>query len=81
MDVQEINPLTKGTLAQYIVSAVGLTVFTSWLVIVFQKDSFFYPRDSDVLHRTLWPLFYAYGAISINIKRWISPADRRSSLP
>lgn len=69
MNVREINPPTTGTLAQYIVATVSLTVITSWLAIAFQKDSVFYPRDSDVLRRTLWPLFYAHGAIFNKIKR------------
>ena len=60
------------TLAHYIESVIGLTLFTSWAMIALQKDSTFYPSDSTVWHRTLWPFYYVYGAIS-------SRANRRSA--
>jgi len=78
MNVREIHEFTKETLANYVGAAVGLTLFTSWLALALQKDSSFYPSDSGVLRRTLWPLFYVYGTISTNIRGWRGPGDHRS---
>lgn len=78
MNVREMHDSTNETLAKYIGAAVGLTLLTSWLAITLQKDSFFYPSDSSVLRRTLWPLFYVHGVISTNIRGWRGPADHRS---
>ncbi|KAI9568117.1 hypothetical protein HD554DRAFT_2022923, partial [Boletus coccyginus] len=78
MNVREMHDSTNETLAKYIGAAVSLTLLTSWLAITLQKDSFFYPSNSGVLRRTLWPLFYVHGVISTNIRGWRRPADHRS---
>ena len=70
MNVGEINPGTTENLAHYVEAVVGLTLFTSWLVIAMQKDSFFFPPDSSVMHRTLWPLYFVNGVISTEIRKW-----------
>ena len=77
MNVREINPSTTATLAQYVGAAVGLTLFTCWLVVAFQKDSLFFPPHSGVLRRTLWPLFYMNGVLSTEIKTWLKPTNHR----
>ncbi|KAF8553790.1 hypothetical protein OG21DRAFT_1186917 [Imleria badia] len=80
MDIVEIKPtsLTDGketlNLADYIEAVAGLTLFTSWLIIALQKDSHFHQRNSSVLRRAWWPLFYG----SAKIKGWLEPANRRS---
>ena len=80
MNVREINNSTNETLAHYVWAAVGLTLFVSWLAIALQKDSSFHQRNSGVLYRTLWPLFYARGILSTEIRGWTEPAGRRSPL-
>jgi len=79
MNVREIDNSTNQTLTHYVGAAVGLTLFTSWLVIAVQKDSSFHRKNSGVLHRTLWPLFYAHDLISTEIRGGIEPTGRRSS--
>jgi hypothetical protein len=82
MNVREINNSTNETLAHYVWVAVGFTLFVSWLVVALQKDSSFHQRNSGVLRRTLWPLFYAHALISTvtEIRGWIVRAGRRSPL-
>ena len=60
MNVHEINPPTKGSLTQYIVITVGLTVLTSWVAISLQTESTFHPRGCSVWRRAFWPFFYLF---------------------
>ena len=81
MNIKGILPPSVGpteTLAHYIESVIGLTLFTSWAVIALQKDSSFYPSDSTVLRRTLWPFYYVYDVIS-RIRARQKSANRRSA--
>ncbi|KAG9311758.1 hypothetical protein JVU11DRAFT_8001 [Chiua virens] len=78
MNVYQINPPTTGTLAQYVEITVGLTLLTSWIAIALQKYNPFYPANSGVLCRALWPLFCAYDFISRETRRWRRLRDNRS---
>ncbi|KAF9239348.1 hypothetical protein BU15DRAFT_88111 [Melanogaster broomeanus] len=57
MNVYEINPNTTESLARYAEATVGLTMLTSWLVIAFQNHSSFFPENSRIWRRLVWPVF------------------------
>ena len=77
MNVIEINPSTKETLAHYVEVAVGLTVLTSWVAIALQKESAFHPQDCNIWRKVLWPGFYVFYLISTAIKQGLESIERR----
>lgn len=73
MNVREINPNTYGSLDIYVEVAIGLTVFTSWVAIALQAESYFHPDAASVVRRALWPVFYAYNLIATLVNRAFDP--------
>lgn len=59
MNVNEISG-TKGqeTLVHYVAVALALTCATSWLVVAFHSGSPFVAKDSTLVQRAGWPVFY-----------------------
>ena len=56
MNVNEINPGTKGTLSKYFATALPLTILTAWVITAFQSEAIF-PEGASVVKRLLWPFF------------------------
>lgn len=76
MNVRQINPSTTATLDHYVEVTIGLTLLTSWVAIALQKESYFCPKDTKIVGRALWPLFYVYNLISTLIKLGFRPTER-----
>ncbi|KAG9311756.1 hypothetical protein JVU11DRAFT_7999 [Chiua virens] len=75
MNVGEINPGTKETLARYVEVTIGLTVLTTWIAIALQRHSTFHERGDGIEKRALWPIVYAYRLIHTLFKRaFMSPS-------
>jgi len=69
MNIIEMSPNTTGRLARYIDVTIGLTLFTSWLVVALYKESDFHPSNAGIVQRAFWPVLYVYGLISPVFKK------------
>lgn len=56
MNVQELVPTTTGTIEHYVVTTVGFTLVTVWIITAFQCRYIFRPGVSFWL-RLGWPVF------------------------
>ena len=54
MNVVEINPGTKGTLAHYFAAAFTMTIVTAW-IIAFQRKYIF--KEKATFKRLGWPVY------------------------
>ncbi|KAF8809596.1 hypothetical protein BYT27DRAFT_7135830 [Phlegmacium glaucopus] len=57
MNVDVINPGTKGTLGHYVAFALPLTIVTTWVIIAFQSKHIF-PTGTSFVKRLGWPIFF-----------------------
>ncbi|KAG5639754.1 hypothetical protein H0H81_000034 [Sphagnurus paluster] len=55
MNVDEISPGTKGTLAHYLAVALPLTIVTIWVIVAFQSKHIF-PEGTGLVRRFAWPV-------------------------
>jgi len=58
MKVTEITGQPGQTLARYIGTTFALTCATTWLVIACQLHDPFLAKDSSLLQRVGWPMFF-----------------------
>ena len=56
MNVREISPSTNGSLWQYILLAVFLTLLTVWVVIAVQSK-YVFPKRTSLMKRLAWPIY------------------------
>ena len=56
MNVQEINPGTKGTVLHYGATAVSFTLATVWIIIAFQSRHLF-EENASPWKRLGWPYY------------------------
>jgi Mg2+ and Co2+ transporter CorA len=56
MNVNEITPLTNGSLWQYLALAIPLTLLTAWLIVAFQSK-YVFPKGTSFMKRLAWPVY------------------------
>ena len=73
MNVGEINPGTKGTVTQYLVFTLSLTVVTAWIIIGFQSK-YIFPPETSFIKRLVWPVILIRNMIS---KKGTPPVEEK----